>query len=186
MRIAQHCNEYVEGGTWIPVLRLQIAEHDVDDMPAARGELVAGGEVAAENGRERVAVREIEEAERRDADIELNRIDALAERAGRGTALEQRRDHADQRRMQLANASRLLQIAGAVEVLGRKQAEKFRVLDEIAPGELDQLAHAVDRIALDDVEPDLGRADGGVGGLEHCEIEPLLVAEIVVDHPLVG
>src|ERR1700752_4860755 len=100
MRIAQCCN-VIPGTEPRFQSRLQVTKHDIEDMTAAGRELVARGEVAAENGRQCVAVREVKEAERRDADVELNWIDALAEGARRCAALEQRRDHADQRRMQL-------------------------------------------------------------------------------------
>src|SRR6266540_4780242 len=123
----------------------QIGQHDRDDVFAARPELRRRAQVAAEDGRERVAVGKIEEAECRDRDVELNGINPSAKGAGLFTAPEQRREHADERRVELANAPRLLKMARVVQILGREQAEKLGMLDEIVPSESDQLAHAIDR-----------------------------------------
>ena len=59
------------------------------------------------------------------------------------------------------------------------------MIDEIMPGELDQFAHAVDRVATGQIQSDLGSADRGIGLFQDREIEPVLVAEIIIDHPLV-
>ena len=89
-------------------------------------------------------------------------------------------------RLHLADALRALQEARAHQVLGVEQADELGVLDEVAPGEERELAQPLLGIAVAEVERRLGAADAGIGVLEHDEVERLLVAEVVVEHPLVG
>ena len=53
-------------------------------------------------------------------------------------------------------------------------------------GRLDQPAQALARVAAGDVELVLQRADAAIGFLQHGEVELLLAAEIIIDHPLRG
>ena len=89
-------------------------------------------------------------------------------------------------RLHLADALRALEEARAHQVLGVEQADELGVLDEVAPGEERELAQRLLGVAVAEVERRLGAADAGVGLLEHDEVERLLVAEVVVEHPLVG
>src|SRR4051812_32837165 len=96
----------------------QIAQHDLDDVAAAGFEPVGRAERAAENGRERVAVRQIEKAEGRDADVKLDRIDTAPEQLLLGATLQQPGDDADQRPMQIADLLRALEISRLMQILG--------------------------------------------------------------------
>ena len=60
------------------------------------------------------------------------------------------------------------------------------MLDVIVPSELDQAPHAFDRSDVEQRQLLLGLADSRVSGFEHREEQPLLVAEVVVEHALVG
>jgi hypothetical protein len=56
----------------------------------------------------------------------------------------------------------------------------------VVEGQFGQLADGVGRIEMFDVEIPLYRTDHGVGPLQRRDVELLLVAEVVVDHPLGG
>ena len=57
----------------------EIAEDDIDDVLSALAQLLFGEQVALEDGRERVAVGQVEKSERCDGDVELHGIDIAAE-----------------------------------------------------------------------------------------------------------
>ena len=73
-----------------------------------------------------------------------------------------------------------------MQVLGVQERHELRVRDEVAPGEGAQLAQAVLRRQVAQLELLLLAADVLVRRLEHGEIQTFLVAEVVVQHPLVG
>src|SRR5438093_3749861 len=105
-------------------------------MPRAPGEGARRHEIAVEDARQRVPVAEIEVALAGDRDVELDRVDALAEKA-LGLAFAQHRAQGlDQRRMHLAYALRVLDVAPLVQVLAVEQRHELRVLEKILPGEL--------------------------------------------------
>ena len=62
--------------------RPQIGKHDINDVTAALGHVFRGAQVAPEDRRKRVAIGEIEEAQRGDGDVQLHWIDTPAENAG--------------------------------------------------------------------------------------------------------
>ena len=53
-------------------------------------------------------------------------------------------------------------------------------------GKIEQLHHAVDRGDVGDVELELLGAQLAENLLEHRDIEMILAAEVVVDHPRIG
>src|SRR5512134_2246152 len=59
------------------------------------------------------------------------------------------------------------------------------MLEVVAPGELDQPRDRLDRRRVEEAQRLLCGADAGVRMLQHREEEALLVAEVVVEHPLV-
>ncbi len=88
--------------------------------------------------------------------------------------------------MKLEHLLRLLEKFGAVQVLGREDAQKLRMLDEVVPGERDELFDGLDRLQVCELQLGFGRADADIGALKNGEIQTVLVAEVVIDHPLVG
>src|SRR3546814_18303913 len=91
--------------------------------------------VLAEDGRQRVAVGKVEVAERRDRDVELDRVGVGAEDALRRSPLDQRLDLADQRGVQLLDLGELLEEGGLVQVLRRQQAYEPGLLEEMPEGD---------------------------------------------------
>ena len=77
-------------------------------------------------------------------------------------------------------------MAGARQVLGVEQRQKFRIAQEVIPGEIDQALDRLGRIEMFEIEPALLGADLLVGAFEHLEIEVVLLADVVVQHALVG
>ena len=74
----------------------------------------------------------------------------------------------------------------ARQVLGIQQRQEFRIADEIIPGEIDQPLDRLRRIEMFQIEPALLDPDFLIGAFEHREIEVFLVADVIVQHALVG
>ena len=108
------------------------------------------------------------------------------ERAGGGAAAQHLADHLDEGRVQRADIGRLLEVPRLVQVLLVQHGQEFRVLQEIAPGELDQPGDSGVRRQAFQVQRALGGADAGIGRLQHRQVQRLLVADMVVQHALVG
>ena len=74
----------------------------------------------------------------------------------------------------------------AVDVLDRHQPDEGLVVEVVVEGQLGEPAHRHDRVDVVDLQLLLGLADAAVGVLQHGQVELLLAAEVVVDHPLGG
>jgi len=72
------------------------------------------------------------------------------------------------------------------QVFSVEQRQEFRIAEEVIPGEVDQPLDRLGRIEMFEVEPALLGADFFVGAFEHLEIEVLLVADVIIQHALVG
>ena len=72
------------------------------------------------------------------------------------------------------------------QILGVQQRQEFRVAEEIVPGETDQPLDRFRRIEMFQIEPALLDADFLIGAFEHREIEVVLVADVIIEHALVG
>src|SRR5664279_100197 len=92
--------------------------------PASCGNL---RQVLAEDCRKRRRVGEVEISERRDRNIELNRIDAFAKSSGAHALLQDLRDHADQRRMHRFELAGAAYMPRAAAVLVVEQHDEVRV-----------------------------------------------------------
>ena len=75
--------------------------------------------------------------------------------------------------------------AAALDVLGGEQPDEPGVLPEVVEGEADEACHRVGRGERAEVEVGLAGADVGVGVEQDAGVERLLVADVVVEHPLV-
>src|SRR5690625_175298 len=75
----------------------QPVHHEVDDMLSAFADRCPRTKIPAKDGRERVKIVEVEEAESRDGHVDLTRVDAGAEGAVPGTPLQHLIQHADER-----------------------------------------------------------------------------------------
>ena len=142
-------------------------------------------QLAAEDGRQRVVVGEIEIGQAGDRDVELHRIDPRLQLAAPFAAREHVGEDLDQGRVHLPDPARALQVAGAVHVLAVEQGEELGMREVVAPGELDQRPDRLQRIARLEMQLALGVADVGVGLLEDGEEELVLAGEVVVDELLV-
>ena len=78
------------------------------------------------------------------------------------------------------------EVLGAVDVLDADQADEVGVRLVVVEGQLGEPADRGDGVEVVDVDRLLGGADVRVGALEHGHEQPLLAAEVVVDHPLRG
>src|SRR6202022_1064502 len=63
---------------------------------------------------------------------------------------------------------------------------EFRIADEIVPGEIDQPLDRLGRIEMFQIEPALLDPYLLIGALEHREIEIVLLADVIIQHALVG
>src|SRR4051812_28112339 len=90
-------------------------------------------QVAAEDDAERGTVGLVEIREASDRNIELHRIDALAQFPTGGTAPQNVGDQGDERRVQLLDLLRALEMLGAVQVLVVEQRNEFRIVEIVLP-----------------------------------------------------
>ena len=78
------------------------------------------------------------------------------------------------------------EVLGAVDVLDAHQPDEVRVRLVVVERQPGELADRLDRVEVLDVELLLEAADEAVRLLQDGDVEPLLAAEVVVDHPLGG
>src|SRR5579875_2721511 len=129
-------------------------------------------------------IGEVEEAERRDGNVELGWIDPVAEHAGATPALEQVVDETEERRMQLAHTGRPTQVFRAVEVFPDEKRDKLGMFGAVADAEFDQPTHPFARRQSMDVELPFLAANVGIGLLENRKPKRFLVPEVMIKHAL--
>src|SRR3984893_11366917 len=142
--------------------------------------------VAAENHAQGGAVRQIEKTQGRDRNVELYRIDRDREVAAFDAARHHGADHLDERRMHRFDLGGALEMPRPRQIFGVQQRQKFGIADEIIPGEGDQPFDRAWRVEMLKIEPTLLDADLLIGAFEHREIEIVLLADVVIQHALVG
>jgi len=91
-----------------------------------------------------------------------------------------------ERRMQAAHLGRFFEMARAVQVGAVQERHELRMFEVILPGEGHQPADRLGRIDLGQAQRLLGFADMRVSVFEHRKEQVVLVAEVVVQHALVG
>ena len=84
-------------------------------------------DVPPENLREGGAVRNVEEAERADLPMQLDRVDMGAEQLRGDTALIKHLDRVDRRDVEIADRRRALQILAVMDVLDHHHADEVLV-----------------------------------------------------------
>ncbi len=72
-----------------------------------------------------------------------------------------------------------------MEVFAIEQRDEFRMIQVIPPGEFEQSHHAIDRRDIKQMQGLLGSANALIGIFEHRAKQFVLVAEVVIKHPLV-
>src|SRR3954454_25045043 len=159
--------------------------HQIDHVPAAGLPGGAARQVLAEDRRQRRRVRKVEIAEACNRDVEVYRVDTLAEYADLDALAENGRNQTDQRRMHRSQLARAAPMPGAAAVLVVKQHDEVAMRGEVVEGTLDQLLDLLlGRQALE-VEFALLGADFLVDPFEHRQIQRVLVAEVMIDELLV-
>ena len=76
--------------------------------------------------------------------------------------------------------------ARLVQVLAVDQRDEFRIFEIVSPGEADEALQRGDGVILLDLELGFGLADPCIGVLQRDAEEFFLVAEVMVEHALVG
>src|SRR5258706_12338789 len=84
------------------------------------------------------------------------------------------------------NLGGALQMPRPRQIFGVQQRQKFGIADEIIPGEGDQPFDRACRVEMLQIKPALLDADLLIGAFEHREIEIVLLADVIIQHPLVG
>ncbi len=92
----------------------------------------------------------------------------------------------DDRRADFLDIPDPLHKAGILQVFHRQKPRKPWVGEEMPEGEPDNPVHGLDRVVLADPQFPLAAPDLLVGVEQHGLVEGLLVAEIVIEQPLVG
>ncbi len=149
-------------------------------MLAPAIELGLGGEIAPEDGRERPAIGQTEEAERSDRHVKVQRINAGAKDALLRAALEQDGDLLGERGIEREDARGALEELGAMQIFRVEQAQEFGMREIVVPGEQDEIADRLDGVAVRQAQGMLRRADRDIRAFEHGDIERFLVAEVVI------
>ncbi len=72
------------------------------------------------------------------------------------------------------------------QIFGVQQRQKFRIANKIIPGEVDQPLDRPGRIEMFQIKPALLDADFFIGAFEHRQIEIVLLADVIIQHALVG
>ena len=125
-------------------------------------------------------------AKRQDAHVELQRIGVAREHAANVPAIEQSADRLEERRRRARDDVRLAQVLAAQQVLVAEERDEFRVVAEMRHREIDETAHAGNRVEVLERKPALGQPQLAEHALERGDVELLLAAEVVVDHPHVA
>ncbi|KGS20486.1 hypothetical protein X962_5661 [Burkholderia pseudomallei MSHR7343] len=161
-----------------------VAQHGVGDhrpMPRAQPRR---RRIAAERRAERIAVRDAMKAERADEQMQIERIDVVAEHAAFDAAREQFLERLDDADVAVLERLQLLDVFRAVNVLDRHEAHEIAMPVVIVEREFDEPAQPFARLQLADVQFALERADVAVDLLQHCLVQPFLAVEVVIEHPL--
>jgi hypothetical protein len=90
------------------------------------------------------------------------------------------------REVQLLDCCRPSEVGTLVDILDHHQADEVLVGVLVVEGEADERPQRQFRFEVVELQRRLDLADAAVGVLEHLNEEPLLVAEVVIDHPLAG
>src|SRR3546814_10183504 len=122
------------------------------------------------------AVRDVEEADRADRPVQLDGIDARAERAVGDSPLVDPGDVIDGGHVEVPDRLGTVQVLAVVDVLDHHHADELLMLVMMVEGELDQPLQRLDWRQALGVELRLAFAHQPVGVLEGAQIEPLLVA----------
>ena len=101
-------------------------------------------------------------------------------------ALEDVAQLGHQRRIERRQVLDLLQEPRVLQVFDREKPREPGIGEEVPEGEAHQAVHGLDRIELAQRQLALAAADLLVGVEQHRRVERFLVAEVVVEQPLVG
>src|SRR5712671_1471582 len=165
---------------------LYVAHDGVDHNFAPARERVRGCHLAFEDAREGRAVGDVEEAQRADRHVQVDLVDPVAERARGPAAPIDVTQGRNGRKVQLFDAPRPCEMDAVVDILDHHQANEALIGVLIVERESDERPQGRFWLDLIEFERCLDVADAAVGLFEHLGEEPLLVAKVVVDHPLAG
>jgi hypothetical protein len=118
--------------------------------------------------------------------VHVEGVDVGAEHAGGPAAFQHAVQHGDGRAVQVDQPGHLGHVLGLLGVLDPDELDERRVGLVVVEGDLGQAADRGDRVQVVDVDGALGQADLRVRAFQHRQVELLLAAEVVVDHPFRG
>lgn len=132
-----------------------------------------------------MTVHEVEEAEGGDVDVELHRVEILADGALLRPASQKLPRQLQMTGIHGAGLLRGLQVTGFELIFAVEQADEVGVGEVVVPGELNQPEDGLVGRKMIDLEGGLLPADVLVGAFEHGGEEVIFIAEVVVEHLLV-
>lgn len=147
---------------------------------------LGGEEIIAEQAGEGRPVRHVEHRQRRDMPMQLQRGQPAAEQPGGAAALIDLVQEPDRRDILPRHIAIALHVARVMDVLDHHQPHEIAVLGVVVKGELRQPPQRLHRVQAGQFQLVLGAAHPRIGLLQHRAVEPLLVAEVIVDHPFRG
>lgn len=162
------------------------AENHRHDLVAQPGLFAVSLHGTLKDATERGAVGDIEEAERADVPVQVERLDSLTEDACFHAALVDALEIVDGGGIELLNGHRALEEHAVMDVLDHHHANEIRMTVVVLEGEFDQAAQCVSGAEVIKVELDLAAAHHAVGLFQTTQVQAVLVVEIIVDHALGG
>ena len=143
-----------------------------------------GAEIDPERDAQRVLVREVVIAKRRQREIDGGGVEVRAENALLVPAFKNEPNGIDKRIIEFAHALRLPDVPTLVPIFFIHQPDGFRILDERMEGVLDQLLQGDHRIAGANGQIVLLRPQLLIHALENGDKQPLFRSKIIIQHVL--
>src|SRR5690348_2540893 len=131
-------------------------------------------------------VRDPEEAEGADEQMDVESADVRAEYPGGASPLQDLLDGRYGADVDATDGRELLQVLRVVDVLHRDQTNEAGMALVVLEGDLHEAPQRLERRQLLEMGLALPGPDAVVSLLENRAIQPILAAEIIVDHPFRG
>src|SRR5690349_11246162 len=118
--------------------------------------------------------------------MQIDRVNVVTEHAFLSSALQNLIQPSNDGGIQLPELGGLLQMTTVMDVFDADETDEVRIVLVVIEGRLDQAMQRLAGIAAVDIELIFKGADAAIGRRQHCQVELLLAAEVIVDHPLRG
>ena len=133
-----------------------------------------------------MAVGDVEKRERRNRRVDVYRVQPCPENALRHTPVINLLHGGNGIGVERLNALALPQIVPALDVFVHHQTDEVFVVAVVVIGELNQFLQRLHRRQVVQVQVRLDGPHASISLFEHRQVQAVLAAEVVIDHPLAG